>query len=48
MGENETRISDKIDEVTMFHDDDDEEEEAKAECLPAGRCGREGLTTGVA
>ena len=27
MGENETRISDKIDEVTMFHDDDEEEEE---------------------
>ena len=31
MGENETRISDKIDEVTMFHDDDDEEEEEEKE-----------------
>ena len=31
MGENETRISDKIDEVTMFHDDDDEEEDEEDE-----------------
>ena len=31
MGENETRISDKIDEVTMFHDDDDDEEEEEEE-----------------